>query len=156
MSTPTSFKFTKATQSSWTPNKEEVAANLHRHSNHDVLSSKCFRQLLLFILLQEDQNRRPAFCWIEAAIQGFLQAEQVDRNFLIKIVQKGNGQEGGFGNQSGFYPRKRCFFLCQRRPGEQALTLHQNTGPWVNQVSKQGSRMGKQCFCRLSSSLVTE
>ena len=108
---------------------EHYRAFLHRHLNHDVLNSKCSRQLLLFILLQEDQNKRPAFCWIEAAIQGFLEAKQVDRNFLIKTAQKGNGQEGRFGNRSGFYPRERCFFLCQQRVGEYPLALHQNTGP---------------------------
>ena len=53
---------------------------------------------LLFLLLQEPQRERPAFCWIKAAIQGFLEAEQVDWNFLIKIAQKGNGQEGCFGS----------------------------------------------------------
>ena len=102
---------------------------LHRHSNRDVLHSKCSRQLLLFILLQEDQRGRPAFSWIEAALGGFLRSEQVDRNLLIKTAQKGNGYEGDFGNRSGFYPRERCFFLCQRRDGEDPLVLHQNTGP---------------------------
>ena len=108
---------------------EHYSDFLHRHSNRDVLNSKCSRQLLLFILLQEDQNGRPAFSWIETALQGFLQSGQADQNLLIKTAQKGNGHEGDFGNQSGFYPHKRCFFLCQQRDGKDQLVPHQNTGP---------------------------
>ena len=102
---------------------------LRRHSDHDVLTSRCSCQLLLFILLQHPQNELPAFCWIEHAIEGFLEADQVNRNSLIRIAQKANGREADFGSRSGFYPRNRCFFICNPRPGEQPLTLHQNTGP---------------------------
>ena len=100
---------------------------LQVHDGRNVLTHVCTRQLLLFILLQEDQGNRGVPVWINDAFFRFINSDQSERNFLIRIAQKGNGHSYVNLNTSGFYPRDACFFLCEPRDSEPHLTLHANT-----------------------------